>query len=83
MRYKICKFIFDKYVVQGALTINLGLNRNETADYLNVSRPSMSREMMRLRDEGIFDFHMQTIFIKNLSLLKHYAEGNVRYYGND
>ena len=62
MRKKIAKLIYDKYLAQ-------------MARYLNVSRPSMSREMMRMRDnDGIFDFRKEIINIKNLEKLKKIVE---------
>lgn len=69
MRVKIAKLIYEKYVEQDTLNVRLGINRNEMAEYLNVSRPSMSREMIRMREEGIFDFWKDHIDIKNLEAL--------------
>ena len=75
MRKKIAKLIYDKYLAQQTLTVDLGMNRNEMAKYLNVSRPSMSREMMRMRDnDGIFTFRKEIIVIKDLEALKKIAE---------
>jgi Mn-dependent DtxR family transcriptional regulator len=45
------------------------MDRNEMAAFLNVSRPSMSREMMRMRDEGIMEFWKDKITIKNIQKL--------------
>ncbi|MCL2630245.1 MAG: Crp/Fnr family transcriptional regulator [Firmicutes bacterium] len=71
MRLKIAKLIYEKHLEQnGALEVVMGINRNEMADYLNVSRPSMSREMMRMRDEGIIDFKKDNVTIKKLSEVK-------------
>ena len=39
------------------------LNRKRTGRVLNISRPSLSREMGRMRDEGIIDFHMSSVRI--------------------
>lgn len=75
MRKKIAKLIYDKYLAQSSLTVNLGMNRNEMAKFLNASRPSMSREMMRMRDnDGLFTFRKEIIEIKNLEGLKRLAE---------
>jgi DNA-binding transcriptional regulator LsrR (DeoR family) len=52
----------------------LPLKRNELADFLNVSRPSMSREMCAMRDEGIIEFHLSTFKIKDLEALKNFCE---------
>jgi Mn-dependent DtxR family transcriptional regulator len=40
------------------------------ADFLNVSRPSISRETSRMKDEGIIDYHLSTIKIKDIDALK-------------
>lgn len=69
MRQKIAKLIYDKYLEQQTQEISLGMDRNEMAAFLNVSRPSMSREMMRMRDEGMFSFRKDKINILNLDLL--------------
>ena len=75
MRKKIAKLIYDKYLVQQSLTVDLGMNRNEMAKYLNVSRPSMSREMMRMRDnDNLFTFRKEIIEIKDLEGIKKIAE---------
>jgi len=74
MRNKIAKLIYDRYVEQQTLTVNIGMNRNEMAKYLNVSRPSMSREMGRMRDQHMFSFRKEIIVIENLEAIKKLAE---------
>ncbi|MFA5449535.1 MAG: Crp/Fnr family transcriptional regulator [Clostridia bacterium] len=74
MRHKIAKLIYDKHLETGVLNVELGINRNEMAEYLNVSRPSMSREMMRMRDEGIIDFWKDKITINDLVKLREIAK---------
>ncbi len=74
MRGKLCAFIIEQYKKKGSFTFTLPMNRNELADFLNVSRPSMSRELSCLRDEGIIDFHLSAVRIVNLELLKSMAE---------
>lgn len=70
MRLKIAKLVYEAYINQKSTDVSLGMNRNEMAEYLNVSRPSMSREMMRMRDEGIFDFRKDKIKIKKVKALE-------------
>lgn len=74
MRGKLAAYFLEQARHTGSVTFSMPMNRNELADYLGVSRPSMSREMGRMRDEGIIDFHMATVKIKNLNLLKEMAE---------
>lgn len=74
MRGKIAAYLLEQYRKNGKATFELPLNRNEMADFLNVSRPSMSREMSRMKNEGIFDFHLSTFRIKDLEALKRMVE---------
>lgn len=74
MRGKLCAYLLERQKLSDSLTFTLPLNRNEMADYLSVSRPSMSREMGRMRDEGLIDFHMSTMKIKNMPAVRAAAE---------
>lgn len=74
MRGKIAAFLLEQYRRTGKNTFDLPMNRNEMADFLNVSRPSMSREMCRIKEEGIIDFHLSSIRIKDLKALKEMVE---------
>lgn len=74
IRGKLCKYILDHYKKSKNLTVNLPLNRNDLANFLNVTRPSLSRELCNMRDDGIIDFHKETIKIINLELLVNSME---------
>jgi len=70
MRGKICSFLLDEYKKAGTTTFMMPMNRNELADFLNVSRPSLSREMGRMRDEGLIEFHKSSVRLKDVEALK-------------
>ncbi|MFL0195997.1 Crp/Fnr family transcriptional regulator [Clostridium sp. WILCCON 0269] len=74
IRGKICSYLLEQYQDTKNNTIILPLKRNELADFLNVSRPSMSREMCKMRDEGIIDFHLSTFKIKDMETLKSFCD---------
>jgi len=74
MRGKISAFLLEQFKKTGQATFVIPLKRNELADFLNVSRPSLSREMCRLRDEGVIDFHRESIKIKEVDILRSMAE---------
>ncbi len=74
MRLKIAKLVYSAWLEQQTDVVFLGKNRNEMAEYLNVSRPSMSREMMRMRDENIIDFWKDKITIINIDALRKIVE---------
>ncbi len=74
MRGKLSTFLYEQYRKSGKHQFILPFNRNDLADFLNVSRPSMSRELGRMRDEGILTFSGSSFKIENLPLLQRYVE---------
>ncbi|MBA5851524.1 Crp/Fnr family transcriptional regulator [Clostridium sp. cel8] len=74
IRGKVASYILDQYSRTKSTTVTLPLNRSRLADFLNVSRPSMSREICKMRDEGIIDFHLSTFKIKDIEALKSFCE---------
>lgn len=74
LRGKISSFLLEQHKRTGRATFMMPMKRNELADFLNVSRPSLSREMCRMRDEGVIEFHRESIKIKELDALRGMAE---------
>ncbi|RNC28586.1 MAG: cAMP-activated global transcriptional regulator CRP [Candidatus Dichloromethanomonas elyunquensis] len=74
LRGKISTFLLEEFKKHGNMTFQLNLNRNELADFINVSRPSLSRELCRMRDEGLIDFYSTAIKIKDFDALKDFSE---------
>ncbi|NLX71057.1 MAG: Crp/Fnr family transcriptional regulator [Clostridiales bacterium] len=74
IRGKISTFLLEQYKKTGKTMFMLPMNRNELADFLNVSRPSLSREMCNMRDEGTIDFHRASVRINDIQALKRMAE---------
>lgn len=74
MRGKIAAFLLEQYRRTGKTTFVLPMNRNEMADFLNVSRPSMSREMCRMKQEGVIDFHLSSVRIRKIDILKEMVD---------
>lgn len=70
IRGKICTYLLEQYNNTGNRNITVPLNRNEMADLLNVSRPSLSREICRMRDEQVIDFHLNSFKILDIEALK-------------
>lgn len=76
IRSKISMFLLDQYKKKGSATFMLPMKRNELADFFNVTRPSLSREMGQMRDEGLIDFHMSSVKLKDIETLKTIAEAS-------
>lgn len=74
MRSKLSTYIYEQYRRSKTTTFTLPMNRQQLADFLNVSRPSMSRELSRMRDEGIIDFHMSAMRILDIERLREFCE---------
>jgi CRP/FNR family transcriptional regulator, dissimilatory nitrate respiration regulator len=70
IRGKISSYLMDIYSQQGCNNLTLPMKRHELADYLNIPRPSLSREMALMRDDGILDFKGPDITIKNIYALE-------------
>ncbi len=70
MREKLAAYLYEQYRRTGSRTFLLPLNRDELADYLNVSRPSMSRELGRMRELGMIDYYRSSFTIKDLETLR-------------
>lgn len=50
-------FYLLRFQKQHGAPFTVPLNRNELADYLGVDRSALSRELGRLRDEGVLHYH--------------------------
>lgn len=74
LRGKIAAYLLEEFQNTGRTMFDLPFNRNELADFLNVSRPGLSREMGRMRDEGIIEFHKESIKLKDIDALKSVLE---------
>lgn len=74
MRSRISAYLLDQHKKNNSLTFDLPVKRTEMAELLHVSRPSMSREMGRMRDERIIDFERNRITILDLDSLYMAAE---------
>jgi CRP-like cAMP-binding protein len=57
MRERIASYLISEYMERGKTTFLITLNRTELADYLNVSRTSMCRELARMKEDGLIDFY--------------------------
>ncbi len=52
----------------------MDMNREELADYLGVTRPSLSRTMMELQKQGIIRIEGKTVWIDHMEELEKIME---------
>lgn len=75
LRQKICDYIYSEYNKTSSNKINLTLSKKEWAEHLGVQRPSLSRELMKLKEEGIIDYDKVSITILDEEALEDILEG--------
>ena len=63
MRQRLALYLLNLSETTKSSQFTLPFNRNELADFLNVSRTSMCRELGRMKEEGIIDFQKNKIHI--------------------
>ncbi len=72
IRGKISCYLLDIFRQKNQNKLTIPMKRHELADYLNIPRPSLSREMGLMRDAGIIEFEGANINIKNIMKLEKY-----------
>ena len=68
LRQKIAKLML--YVTGENGEDSLSMNRQEMAEFLNVARPSLSRELMSMQREGLLEVSGRSIRVKNPKALE-------------
>lgn len=69
IRKKIGNFLREEYKKQGSNIIKVSLSRKEIAEHMGIQRPSLSRELIKMRKEGIIEFDKKVIIIKDMGAL--------------
>lgn len=70
LRSKISKYLLELYKEQQSMVLSLPMDRTKLAEFLCVARPSLSRELAKMRDDGIIDFYKSSIKINALDQLR-------------
>jgi len=70
VRGKVCALLLEQMQTTGQAQFTLSMNREEMAHFLNIPRPSLSRELGALRDEGIVNFERSEFVVVDPVRLK-------------
>jgi CRP-like cAMP-binding protein len=70
IRGKISSYLLDIMREVNGNTVVIPMKRHELADYLNIPRPSLSRELGLMRDEGIIGFEGSTVIVHDAGALE-------------
>jgi len=74
LRGRLCTYFYNIYIKSSNTCLKLPYNRNELANFLNVSRPSMSRELSRMKSDGFINYSGKHIELLNLEEITKYVQ---------
>lgn len=63
IRGRLVSYFSEQISAQGTCDIKIPLNRQQLADYLGVERTALSKELGKMRDEGLLTFHKNEFHI--------------------
>lgn len=67
---KIAYFLLEERENQNSDTIKLKFPKKTWAEHLNVSRPTLSRELRKMEEDNIISFNKRFIYLHNLEKLE-------------
>lgn len=71
IKQKIAHYILEEYYEQRKNIIQLKGTKKEIAEQLGIPRPSLSRELINMKEKGIIEFNNTSISILNFSILEN------------
>lgn len=69
IRSSLMNFLKEQYRIQKKPQITLPMTKKDLAEFLGIQRTSLSRELSKMKKEGLLDFNATTITLSDLSLL--------------
>ncbi|MDY4252953.1 MULTISPECIES: Crp/Fnr family transcriptional regulator [unclassified Clostridium] len=69
IRRKVCKILLDNYKKNNTYSYKIS-SKKELAEELGIPRPSLSRELINMKDLGLIDFNLKEIIITDLEGLE-------------
>ncbi len=70
LRENIMDYFKQQTIIQKSSTITLSMSKRQLADYFGVQRPSLFRELKKLKDENIIEIDNRKIVIKKQDTLR-------------
>ncbi len=63
IRHKICNYLLTEYKYQNSLFIKLNMTKQKLSEVLGIPRPSLSRELINMKNDNIIDYSKDFIKI--------------------
>ena len=64
IRGRLVSYFSEQISLQGTCDIKIPLDRQQLADYLGVERTALSKELGKMRDDGLIDYRKNMFVIK-------------------
>ncbi|MDI6604729.1 MAG: Crp/Fnr family transcriptional regulator [Thermoanaerobacteraceae bacterium] len=74
IRQRIIDFLIFESYSQNSKTIKLGITKKELAEKFGIQRPSLSRELNKMRQDGLIRYDSKSITIIDMDLLTRTAK---------
>jgi len=74
LKGRIAVYLLSLHRKTKTLTFNMPMKRQELAEFLNVTRPSLSREISNMQKDNIIEVYRSSVKIINLDKLKDLAD---------
>ena len=71
LRERLSAYLLERSKLTGSAQFDIPFDRSELADYLNAERSALSRELGRMKDEGLIDFYKNSF--KLIDVVKLYG----------
>lgn len=70
IRQRICNFIINEHYIQKSNFIKMSITKTKLAESLGIPRPSLSREFINMKKDGLIDYTRDYIKILNIDDIK-------------
>lgn len=71
IRQLIIDFLLIESFSQGRTNVKLNMTKKDLAEKLGVQRSSLSRELNKMRNDGLVEYNSNYIYIKDIESMKH------------
>ena len=66
IRGRLLSYLSEQALLAGGRQFTIPFNRQQLADYLNLDRSALSKELCKMRDEGLLEFDKNRFVLKQL-----------------
>ena len=65
-REKLLAYLSDVSAQAGSSSFSIPFNRQQLADYLSLDRSALSKELSKMKKEGLLDYHKNSFVLKDI-----------------